>query len=55
MGSQSDMLIIGYDLSNGKDMSCLVVSRCIKGVVTAVNIFYGEEADVEYRRLTTIG
>jgi len=55
MGSQSDSLIIGYDLSNGTDYSCLVVSRYINGVVTVVNIFYGEEADVEYRRLTTIG
>ena len=50
----SDALIIGYDFTNGRDHTVLIVGRKNKGVVDIVNAFQGEEAEELYKKLTTV-
>lgn len=48
----SESLIIGYDSSNGTDISALSVVRFNGTKRTMLNTFFGEEADLMYDRLT---
>lgn len=50
----SDPLVIGFDMSNGQDVSCLIVSRYDGMVMTVINEFYGEDAAALYLKLTTV-
>jgi len=45
MPGKSETFLIGFDLSNGADISCLQVSKVINGKITVTNIYYGEEAE----------
>lgn len=50
----ADSLLIGFDSTNGKDISVLIVGRKTPGeVVEIINAFQGEEANELYRRLIT--
>lgn len=52
--NKSESLIIGYDESNGRDHTVLIVGRKKKGqVVEVINAFQGEEAYWMYQKLTT--
>lgn len=52
--SKHGNLLIGYDFSNGKDRSVLIVGTQEKGKpVTIVNTFQGEEAEAMYELLVT--
>lgn len=52
--NKSESLIIGYDESNGRDNTVLIVGRKKKGqVVEVINAFQGEEAYWMYQKLTT--
>lgn len=55
MLKKSETLVIGYDMTDGLDMSALAISRVENSKLTVVNIFYGEEADSMYNQLTTCG
>lgn len=47
-------LLIGYDFSNGKDQSVLIVGTQEKGKpVTIINAFQGAEAEAMYELLVT--
>ena len=49
-----ESLIIGYDESNGRDNTVLIVGRKKKGVdVEVINAFQGEEAYWMYQKLVT--
>lgn len=51
----TDTLLVGFDFSNGKDNSVLIVGRKGKGEeVKIINAFQGEEAEWMYNRLITI-
>ena len=51
----TEALIVGYDCSNGKDKSVLIVGRATQGVdVKVINAFQGEEANAIYERLITV-
>ncbi|MBR4306297.1 MAG: hypothetical protein IKT78_05590 [Ruminiclostridium sp.] len=50
----TEALIVGYDCTNGKDKSVLIVGRKSKGVdVKVINAFQGKEAEEIYKMLTT--
>lgn len=52
--SMADSLLIGFDSTNGKDISVLIVGRKTPGeVVEIINAFQGEEANELYKRLIT--
>lgn len=46
-------LIIGYDFTNGKDKSILIVGqRAPRGATKIIKMFQGEEANELFRKLT---
>ena len=47
-----DRLIVGYDLSDDKDHSCLIVCRHMKNGYLLLNDYYDEEANEIYKKLT---
>lgn len=49
----SGNFIIGYDFSNGKDKSVLIVGTQKDGKMNIVNAFQGEDAEAMYELLTT--
>ena len=51
----SETLIIGVDISAGKDVSMLQVARYSKGISTIINTFVGKEAEDMYDQLTSFG
>lgn len=52
--AKSESLIIGYDESNGRDNTVLIVGRKKKGQeVEVINAFQGEEAYWMYQKLIT--
>lgn len=52
--NKSESLIIGYDESNGRDHTVLIVGRKKKGQeVEVINAFQGEEAYWMYQKLVT--
>jgi len=51
---KSETLIIGFDSSNGEDLSALSVARHMGSKLISVNTFYGEEAEWMYSRLTNV-
>ena len=52
--NKSESLIIGYDETNGRDNTVLIVGRKKKGVdVEVINAFQGEEAYWMYQKLVT--
>lgn len=49
-----ESLLIGFDSTNGKDNTVLIVGRKTPGeIVEVVNAFQGEEAIELYKKLTT--
>lgn len=54
MKESSDSLVIGFDSSNGKDGTVLIVGRKKpREAVDIINAFEGEEAIELYKKLTT--
>ena len=52
--NKSESLIIGYDETNGRDHTVLIVGRKKKGQeVEVINAFQGEEADWMYQKRVT--
>ncbi len=50
----TETLLVGYDFTNGKDKSVLIVGGKSKGVdVKVINAFQGKEANDIYERLVT--
>jgi hypothetical protein len=49
---KSETLILGFDDSNGTDISALSVARYNGTKLEHINIFFGEEAEWMYGRLT---
>lgn len=50
---KADALLIGYDDTNGKDETVLIVGRKTEGeVAEIINAFQGDEARELYRKLT---
>lgn len=49
-----DALLIGYDFTNGKDISVVIVERRTKGTIEIINALYGQEAEELYEWLTTV-
>lgn len=47
-----DKLIVGYDLSDDKDHTCLIVCRQMKNGYLLLNNYYDEEANELYKKLT---
>ena len=47
----SDNLVVGFDFSNGKDLTCLTVGRLEGNTVEVLNYFDGKEAEELYRKL----
>ena len=47
-----DKLIVGYDLSDDKDHTCLIVCRHMKNGYLLLNNYYDEEANKLYKKLT---
>lgn len=44
----NDSVIVSWDLSNGQDMSILLVGRVENGVMKIINAFQGKEANEMY-------
>ena len=50
----TDTLLIGYDFTNGKDETIMIIGRKTKGqAVEIINALQGEEAEELYKKLTT--
>lgn len=50
----ADSLLIGYDCSNGKDKTVLIVGRKpLNKPVEIINAFQGDEAEKLWEKLTT--
>lgn len=49
----SGNFIIGYNFSNGKDQSVLIVGTQKDGKMNIVNAFQGDDAEAMYELLTT--
>ena len=52
-GSVFDSLIIGFDKTEDKDITCMVVGRKCDQGIHIVNAFIGQEAEDMYQRLTS--
>ena len=48
----NETLILGVDMSGGKDISCLLVCKKKDGIMRIINSFYGEEAEKMHSMLT---
>lgn len=54
LNNTTDCILVGYDFTNGKDKTVLVVGRKTEGVaVEIINAFQGKEAEALYQRLIT--
>ena len=54
MAGTTDIILVSYDFTHGKDQSVLIVGRKTPGqAVDIINAFQGEEAEELYKRLTT--
>ena len=51
----SETLILGIDISGGKDISCVQVGKVRGNSSEIINTFYGEEAEWMYQRLINRG
>ena len=49
----NDSVIVSWDLSNGQDMSILLVGRVENGVTKIINAFQGKEAEELMKTLVT--
>lgn len=49
----NDSVIVSWDLSNGQDMSILLVGRVENGVPKIINAFQGKEAEELMEKLVT--
>ena len=47
----NDSVIVSWDLSNGQDMSILLVGRVENGATKIINAFQGKEAEELYNKL----
>ena len=47
----NDSVIVSWDLSNGQDMSILLVGRVENGVTKIINAFQGKEAEELMKKL----
>ncbi len=54
MGLCDDMLLIGFDESNNKDIPVLTVGRKTGNKMSLINVFTGKEASDLYAKLTTV-
>lgn len=53
MLEKSETLLIGFDCTNDRDLSCLAVSKITGDKLTVTKLFYGQEAEEMYNKLTT--
>lgn len=51
----SDLLVLSFDLSNGEDMSCLIISRSVGDSIEYLSPIFGKEAEDIYAVLTGMG
>jgi len=51
----SETLILGVDISGGKDISCIQIVRVIGNTRKVINTIYGEEAEKTYDILMNRG
>jgi len=51
MPIRSETLLVSYDSTNGKDLSCLQISKVENGKLLVTNIYFGEEADNLFKQL----
>lgn len=49
----NDSVIVSWDLSNGQDMSILLVGRVENSVPKIINAFQGKEAEELMKKLVT--
>ena len=49
--NKNNLILLGYDNSNGQDETVLTVAKRINGVLTVADIFYGEDAVLMYKQL----
>lgn len=49
----NDSVIVSWDLSNGQDMSILLVGRVENSVTKIINAFQGKEAEELMKKLVT--
>ena len=49
----NDSVIVSWDLSNGQDMSILLVGRVENDVTKIINAFQGKEAEELMKKLVT--
>ena len=49
----NDSVIVSWDLSNGQDISILLVGRVENGVTKIINAFQGKEAEELMEKLVT--
>ena len=49
----NDSVSVSWDLSNGQDMSILLVGRVENGVTKIINAFQGKEAEELMKKLVT--
>ena len=47
----NDSAIVSWDLSNGQDMSILLVGRVENGITKIINAFQGKEAEELMKKL----
>lgn len=48
----SDLLVLSFDLTNGEDLSCLIVSRSAGDSIEYLSPIFGKEAEDIYAILT---
>lgn len=51
----SETLVLGVDISGGKDISCIQIVRVIGNTRKVINTIYGEEAEKTYDILMNRG
>ena len=47
-----DVLMLGYDKSEGEDKTALAICRVVNGKLIHIKTLIGEDADCEYEMLT---
>ena len=52
---KSETLLVGYDSSNGVDVSALSIARLSGGKMTYIKTLIGKEAEDMYNQLTCFG
>ena len=49
--NKDNLILFGYDNSNGQDETVLTIAKRIDGVLTVVDTYYGEDAVLMYKQI----